>query len=207
MPFPNDQTTPAETAPDPDRADERYWKEAVQAKSQLEKELRTAGVTIQSGMVEIVRGTAHVQLGLADHLSVVHLAELIHEGNRPLYKTEAKLRTAFTKHTLDVPDLFVSGGQFRLGTITVETADRLASLMGAPQGDSVGDLDDWNEGQRISERLASAFEVTTGQYHHIEYHPACTRHGDGNGDPAVELASISVRSARRIADALRKAKA
>ncbi|MFD7499570.1 hypothetical protein [Streptomyces sp. NPDC059850] len=206
MPFPKDQTTPPETASDPGPG-EKYWKEAVQAKSQLDKELRLAGVNVQTGMVEMVRGIAQVQMGLADHRSVLRLAELIHEGNRPLYEAESELRAAFTQHALDVPDLFVSGGQFRLGAITVETADRLASLLGAPQQATGGDLDSWSEGQRATERLAAAVEKATGEFHHIEYHPACTRSGGCNVDAAVDLASISVRTARRVADALRKAMA
>ncbi|REK91105.1 hypothetical protein DY245_06565 [Streptomyces inhibens] len=130
---------------------------------------------------------------------------MIRKGLKSPYEAASKLRSALEKHGLEVPDLTVQQGKVDLGTITVQTGDALALLLGADPQSLATDLEDWDAGWRLADRLGAAVKKATGgDLPDIKFHSYCAR---GCGSAALELGSLPAATARRLAATLRKAKA
>lgn len=118
----------------------------------------------------------------------------------PLHETADALRTALRSHGLHVPGLSVEQGAVHLGDVTVTTADRLASLLGAPVREAERNSDEWPEARQVMRRLGAAFKaVTGGGFLDLYFHHDCVR---CDRDSAVTLGPIKPAEAQRLLSTL-----
>ncbi|MGW3199230.1 hypothetical protein ACWDBD_32625 [Streptomyces sp. NPDC001118] len=152
-------------------------------------------------MVDMDRPTQYVELGKVTPETAVELARMIRTAMRRAYRTVNDLAAVFEAHGLDIPDLSLEDGAIKLGDVSVETADRLACLLGAPpQQESSLDLNEWTEAHKVMDRLFLASKTITRRgFVDVQFHPDCLR---CNSDAAIGLGSITVKTAKRLATAL-----
>ncbi|QEU93367.1 hypothetical protein [Streptomyces kanamyceticus] len=176
----------------------------AQAASALDRELRAAGLASLQPVLDDDRETPYVRLNRIDAVTAAELARLLHKGMRSAYKVVSDLRAAVRAHGLeDFPVPYVYCTKIHLGDIPVATADRLALLLGAPPQPGLADVPDWPEARQVFDRLNSAFaEATRGGFMDMYLHPYCQR---CDGDPAISLGELQVRTARRLVTALQGA--
>ncbi|MFJ5029521.1 hypothetical protein ACIQB5_15660 [Streptomyces sp. NPDC088560] len=143
----------------------------------------------------------YVDLGRVSPETAAELARLIQRSMRRAYRTVDSLRAVFEARGLAVPGLAVWDGRIDLGDVSIETADRLACLLGAPpQPGSRMELSEWSEAHEVVDRLGDAFKTATrGGFLDLLFHPDCLR---CDALAAVRLGSIPVKSARRLATAI-----
>ncbi|MEU4931052.1 hypothetical protein AB0G54_31885 [Streptomyces yokosukanensis] len=171
-----------------------------EASNELNRAARAAGLSI-SPMPEMDRPTEYVDLGKVAPETAAELARLIRSGMRRAYRTVDDLQVVCQAHGLAIPDLSVQEGKIDLGDVSVDAADRLACLLGAPpQPESRLDLNEWSEARKVMDRLSCAFKAATrGGFIDLYFHPDCLR---CDTDAAISLGSIPVKTARRLVNAL-----
>lgn len=87
-----------------------------------------------------------------------------------------------------------------LGDVTVTTADRLASLLGAPARDVERNLEEWPEARQVMRRLGAAFRAATGGgFLDLYFHHDCIR---CDSDAALTLGPIKLPEAQRLLSSL-----
>ncbi|MEV0257731.1 hypothetical protein AB0H82_26170 [Streptomyces sp. NPDC050732] len=175
---------------------------AANASLALERASRAAGLNL-SALPSMSR-TGQVDISSVSPQVASELATLIRRRAKSAFRAAAQLKAAFQSHDLEIPDPHVSNRQICLGDVTLETADRLACLLGAPpQRGSEGELAYWPHTQMLVARLSTAFrQATGGGFLDPEHHPACLR---CNTEAHITLGAISPELARRMAGALRAA--
>lgn len=172
-----------------------------QAASELGEIFRAVGINVSLVAVNDDDDRApFINLGTVDAATGFELVRRIRKGMKPLLQTANALQAAFLAHELDIPDPIIYHGKIILGNISVPAADRLACLLGAPSQQEVVDLTEWPEAQQVVDRLGDAFvEATRGGFIDPKLHPECLRCQE---DAAIQLGTIDVRTARRLASAL-----
>ncbi|MFF0740495.1 DUF6082 family protein [Streptomyces sp. NPDC004111] len=134
-----------------------------------------------------------------------NLTHLVHQALRPAYDVAAELDRVAELHKLArFPTAQVIDGEIHTGSMPVVTADRLATLLGAPplpDGVVPEDLGEHFEAEPLLDRLTAAFRtVTRGRDAPVlEFEPYCPR---GCGDARVVLGALSVPTARDVVTAL-----
>lgn len=168
---------------------------------ELRSALRTAGLHGLSVDAADLEASSRILLGSLDSRGALKLAALVRESMRPLFTSMTVLRTALGAHDLEAPQLDVREGRVCLGSIAVDTADRLADALDAPPSEPETDIEEWPGGQVLVDRLAEALRSATGGgLPDVYYHPYCAR---CRTDPAVEVGPMTAAGARGLASALR----
>ncbi|MFE4610907.1 hypothetical protein ACFRK5_21555 [Streptomyces niveus] len=180
---------------------EQSARTCADAASEVNRVSRAAGLSGLSAELAAEGPVPMVGLSAVDAETAVEIARLIRRGTKRAYKTVDALRAVFDSRGVNVPDLDLHQGQVQLGDVSVDTADALARLLGAPpQAIEVGD-GEWPEAQQIADRLRAAFKTATGGgFLDPTVHPDCLRCGALIG---LSLQAIDLRSARRLLAALR----
>ncbi|GAV44745.1 hypothetical protein [Streptomyces acidiscabies] len=174
----------------------------AEAASELTRACQAAGLKIQVSSSPSKAGFGrYLVLGEVTPQTAVRLAELIEEQLTEAHQAAEELWNTFQACGLTTPTPYVVGSRIDLGDVSVETAEQLAVLLGAPpRPDSSAPVVDWVVGQEAADRPASAFaEVTGGGLLDAYFHPDCLRCDEGS---AVSLKSVSVEHAQLLGEAL-----
>ncbi|MCK8677986.1 hypothetical protein [Streptomyces lichenis] len=178
---------------------------AVAARKALHGVLAEMGVGGLSG-VEISGRTQRPVMHLEhlDHGGITRLVSALRADIRPYDHAAKALEKAVRAAELDdfpVPD--VNGLRIRLGHVSVATAARLATLLGAdPLPGDLAEVPDWPEADAVMDRLvATVKEVTDGGFMDAQLHPNCEMCGHL---PTIELGDLSHEVATGLAEALRR---
>ena len=175
--------------------------ETAQAVSDLERELRAAGLGALAPVLGGDDKESYVALRRIDAVTAVELARLLRKGMRGTYRIASDLQAALRAHGLeDFPVPHVRNAKIHLGDVSVATADRLALALGAPPQPDLPEVPDWPDAQQVFDRLDAAFKkATRGGFMDMHLHPYCQR---CDRDPAVTLGELKAGTARRLVSAL-----
>ncbi|MDT0378410.1 hypothetical protein RM572_06395 [Streptomyces sp. DSM 42041] len=160
-------------------------------------------------------GETKLQLLNIDRADADALIRLLQRPLEPARRAADAWNAAIAKHGLDdlrTPRVgrqeFTRVPVVDLGEASINTADRLARLLGARDGahplDPAPDhTADWPEIEETTERLCAASRQTLGVvFVDVYAHPYCQRCG---GLPAIRLGELPVEELKRLADHLHNA--
>lgn len=175
--------------------------ETAQAASDLERELRAAGLMALDPVPGGEDEQPYIGLRRIDAATAAELARLLRKGMRRTYRIASDLEAALRAHGLeDFPAPRVRNAEIQLGDVSVATADRLALILGAPPQPDLPEIPDWPDAQQVYDRLDSAFKkATRGGFMDMHLHPYCQR---CDQDPAITLGELKPGTARRLVSAL-----
>ncbi|MFJ1590933.1 hypothetical protein ACIOD0_11910 [Kitasatospora albolonga] len=156
------------------------------AAAELRAALREAGLHVGAA-----DGEGNVQLGPLDAADARQLARLVRTGTKRTLKAARALREICEAYGVDLPELRVQQGRITLGACRLDSAVRLARLLG---GSSPGP--ELPDAETVRDLLARAFAgATDGGTLTVSVR-------EGASD-VVELGAVDARTARRLIGALR----
>ncbi|HEY8985327.1 MAG TPA: hypothetical protein VIU15_37845 [Streptomyces sp.] len=169
-----------------------------EAMAELSCAFRAGGLAIVPSPSKIRPGRG-VDLGEVTLETALELAELIQQGLEQAHRTAEDLWGVFEAHGLEMPVPFVTDLKIHLGDVSLDTADHLAFLLGAPRW-SDPSLSDEARGRKTTDRLTAAFAgAVDGAGLDVHFHPGCRRCDE---ESAISLGPLSVQHAHRLAHVL-----
>ncbi|MEV0438422.1 hypothetical protein AB0I84_13910 [Streptomyces spectabilis] len=172
---------------------------AAAASLDLHQACAAAGLNLSA--LPGVEQPGQVDIGSVSPETAAALTRMIRHSIKGAVQISERLRRALLAHALDMPEPYVYRGRIMLGEISLSTADRLTGLLGGPQPDPDVELDYWPEAQLLLKRLSTAFKQSTGGFLDPDFHPDCLH---CNAEALIDLDSIPVMTARRLARALER---
>lgn len=170
----------------------------------LNQVLDDAGLGDIRPVLDDEKGVPSIRLHSIDAEAATRLGHLVRKGTEGNYLLVDELRPAVRAHDLDdFPLPEVCGAKIALGEVSIRMANRLACILGAPPGPELDETPDWPESKEVYDRLDAALRASdVGVFVGMWLHSYCRR---CEGDPAIELGSITVDVARRLLKALQSA--
>lgn len=170
----------------------------AEAMSELNRACQAAGLKIQLTPSK-TRFGRYLGLGEVTPETALRLVELIQHQLTEAHETAEELWGVFQRHGLDMPTPYVLNSRICLGDVGIETADRLAILLGAASR-AEPSATGWAVGQETADRLSAAFKEATGEVLDVLFHPDCLR---CDNEAAISLRSVPVETAHRLGQVLR----
>ncbi|MFI5756239.1 hypothetical protein [Streptomyces sp. NPDC051569] len=130
--------------------------------------------------------TANITLSTVGPETALQLARLLRNALTRTHRVADALRDTFEGLGLDVPDVHVENDKVLLGSLSLSTADQLATLLGAH-----GERGLATDAEHVTGRLCAAFKTETGGVLRTEA-------VQSGGKTALLMKAIDVNTARHL---------
>ena len=191
--------TPAVQLDDTNAARREQYRDAMTARSHLSTMLAAAGVRDRPRMID---EPLAITLPPLNTQQASRVAALMRQGMAEFFITAEALSSVGEEHCIPLC-VTVVNSKLQVADLTMQEADRLATLLGRPGPSDVDPdhLDDPSAAEAVVNRLREAIEDATGVAPAADLMPACFCLSCGHG-ATVQLLPIDVQTAKRLLSVL-----